>query len=131
MTSFHSKLSRLNTILFHGQPVLYESAGIITIDTGLILLGNTEAHYVARTNDYAEAYTRAYVVQRPSNQDQTTYVAVVASPVAVPQPKSMIITVPQGAGPGSVLTVATPSGSTVTVVVPEGTHAGQDMVVQY
>ncbi len=117
--------------MFSGAKVLREQDGNILFHTDLIPV---ETIYVDRTNASHTDFIvsrgtsasgpativpfHAVRIQGPASyNDQSGYVSV-NEPVAIPitdQPRSMIVTVPSNAGPGSVLTVSCPNGSVKSV----------------
>ena len=115
--------------MFSGARVLREQDGNILFYTDLIpvetiYVGSHTDGIVSRGNSNNISTTvvpfHAVRIQGPgSYTDQSGYVSV-NEPVAVPvtdQPRSMIVTVPSNAGPGSVLTVSCPNGIIKSVSV--------------
>lgn len=129
------RLKDLNNILFQGQPVLSVMEGNVYVNTDYIMMGSTQSQYVNRSNtgdsstfnaimnkenfsigsnsSVNSGSIKATVVGSHANQDN--YVEVFATPVIEDTVKSIIVTIPPGAGPGSVLTVVAPNGTTISV----------------
>ena len=142
-------MRELNAQLFQGQPVLSIIEGNVFINTDYILIGNHSNQYISRTftNDSSTFNVLnkdnnsisstgsgniplATTVQGPSGYaDQSNYIEVIASPVEAV--RNIVVTIPHGAGPGSILTVAAPNGTTISVVAPPGSYPGKEILVQY
>jgi hypothetical protein len=166
----------LNHQIFQGQPVLSLLDGNVYINSDYILMGSQQNQYMSRSDTYDSTSTsgtynvlncehnkgrldsvgtassatpiaQATTVQGPdAYNDQSNYIEVVASPVETL--RSIVVTIPPGAGPGSILTVAAPNGTTISVlqfscnslsihhynmqvVAPAGSYPGKEIMVQY
>lgn len=111
--------------MFNGQPVLSYHSGILNVNTDYLSPPQAAA-YTMRTGpvvtnmihvkvDDTSQVQMASVHGPVTSVDQTGYVEVIASPVAV-ETRSMYVVIPSNAGPGSVLTVVAPNGTTLSVM---------------
>lgn len=110
--------------------------GNVYVNTDYIMMGSTQVQYINRSNTGDSSTFNAImnkenfsigsnssvnsappvtatVVGSHANQDN--YVEVFASPVIEDTVRSIVVTIPAGAGPGSVLTVLAPNGTTISV----------------
>eukprot|EP01031_Cornospumella_fuschlensis_P028116 gene28116-33949_t len=143
------KVRTLNILLFGGSQVLSVVDDAILFNTDLIVV-TADAAYLDRTNTaellpknpsdsggrLSRSTSRAKSAAGTSGDN---YVGMTDNPLSnTSTPTSstgskrlMAITVPDTAGPGSVLTVSAPDGTLLSVVVPHNAEPGANITVQY